>query len=301
MLTVSEHPETLDQIQQTIQKWLGHSGKRKAPFSFSRGSGESDLLCFISHNWSDLKLKTAQQWVFFEMKETCLKLNLDKFLVSTAIQGEMFCLNIEPDPEPEHRFLSWALREIADTKHPAFQSRILRAFINLEEDLPSTTIEQATGAATDFLVALEALVSVPGSSQLIADDPLLAAKIRGLKRKKQMLEISGGALSSGQVADVLGISRQAVDKRRSSNQLLALTQGRRGYSYPSFQFDDGKTIRGLEEVLAELKALDPWMQMAFFTSPNERLGGKTPIESLQKGLVEEVTRAASGYGEQGAL
>lgn len=116
-----------------------------------------------------------------------------------------------------------------------------------------------------------------------------------------MLEVSGGALSSEQVAEVLGISRQAVDKRRSSNQLLALTQGRRGYSYPSFQFEDGKTIRGLEEVLAQLKSLDPWMQMVFFTSPNERLGRKTPIESLQKGLLEEVTRAASGYGEQGAL
>jgi hypothetical protein len=100
---------------------------------------------------------------------------------------------------------------------------------------------------------------------------------------------------------VLGISRQAVDKRRSSNQLLALTQGKRGYSYPSFQFEDGKTIRGLEEILAKVKSLDPWMQMVFFTSPNERLGGEPPIESLQKGLVEEVTRAASGYGEQGAL
>ena len=301
MLTVSEHPETLDQIQQTIQKWLGHSDEHEAPYTFSRGSGSSDLLCFISHNRSDLILKTAQQWVFFEMKETCLKLNLDKFLVSTAVEGDKFCLNIEPDPEPEHRFLSWALREIAETKHPAFQSRILRAFITLEENLPGTTIEQATGAPTDFLVALEALSSAPGTSQLIADDPLLAAKIRGLKRKKQMLEASGGALSSEQVAKVLGISRQAVDKRRSSNQLLALTQGRRGYSYPSFQFEDGRTIRGLEEVLAHLKSLDPWMQMVFFTSPNERLGRKTPIESLQKGLVEEVTRAASGYGEQGAL
>src|SRR5216683_1575209 len=246
MLTVSEHPETLDQIQQTIQKWLGHSDEHEAPYTFSRGSGSSDLLCFISHNRSDLILKTAQQWVFFEMKETCLKLNLDKFLVSTAV-------------------------------------------------------EQATGAPTDFLVALEALSSAPGTSQLIAEDPLLAAKIRGLERKKQMLEASGGALSSEQVAKVLGISRQAVDKRRSSNQLLALTQGRRGYSYPSFQFEDGRTIRGLEEVLTQLKPLDPWMQMVFFTSPNERLGGKTPIESLQKGLVGEVTRAASGYGEQGAL
>ena len=301
MPTVSEHPETLDQIQETIQKWLGHFGEHETPVTFSRGAGSSYLFCFISHNWSDLKLKTAQQWVFFEMKEICLKLNLDRFLVSTTVEGDKFCLNIEPDPEPEHRFLSWALREIAETKHPAFQSRILRAFINLEENLPDTTIEQATGAPTDFLVALEALSSAPGTSQLIADDPLLAAKIRGLKRKKQMLEVSGGALSSEQVADVLGISRQAVDKRRSLNQLLALTQGRRGYSYPSFQFEDGKTIGGLEDVLAQMKSLDPWMQMVFFTSPNERLGGKTPIESLQEGLVAEVTRAASGYGEQGAL
>ncbi|MBZ5522174.1 MAG: hypothetical protein LAP21_08025 [Acidobacteriia bacterium] len=301
MLTVSEHPETLDQIQETIQKWFGHSGEHEAPFTFSRGAGKSALLCFISYNRRDLKLKTALQWISLEMKEACLQLYLDKFVVSTAIEGDQFCLNIEPDPEPEHRFLSSALREIAETKHPAFQSRILRAFIDLEENLPGTTIEQATGAPTDFQVALEALSSAPGTSQLIADDPLLAAKIRGLKRKRQMLEVSGGALSSEQVAEVLGISRQAVDKRRSSNQLLALTQGRRGYSYPSFQFEDGRTIRGLEEVLAQLKSLDPWMQMVFFTSPNERLGGKTPIENLQKGLVEEVTRAASGYGEQGAL
>jgi hypothetical protein len=300
VLTVTEHPETLDQIEETIQKWLKQSGKREAPFTFSRRSGASDLLCFLSHSRSDLKLKTAHQWVFFELKKTCLKLNLDRFLVSTSVEGDKFWLNIEPDPQPEHRFLSWALREIAETKHPAFQSRILRAFINLEESLPGSTIEQATGAPTDFLVALEALSSAPGTSQLIADDPLLAAKIRGLKRKKQMLEVSGGALSSVQVAEVLGISRQAVDKRRSSNQLLALTQGRRGYSYPSFQFEDGKTIRGLEEVLARLKSLDPWMQMVFFTGRNERLGGKTPIEGLQKGFVEEVARAASGYGEQGS-
>jgi hypothetical protein len=103
------------------------------------------------------------------------------------------------------------------------------------------------------------------------------------------------------VAEVLGISRQAVDKRRSSNQLLALTQGKRGYSYPSFQFDDGRTIPGLEEVLGQLKSLDPWMQMVFFTNPHERLGGKTPIERLQKGSIEDVKSVAVEYGEQGAL
>jgi hypothetical protein len=301
MLIVSEHPETLDEIQQSIQRWFGTSSEGASPFTFSRGNGPAYLLCLMSQSWHDLKLSTAREWVLFEMKQTRLRLNLDKFLVTTAFEGERVCLNIEPEPEPEHRVLSWALQDIAETKHPAFQSRILRAFLSLEEDLPSSTIEEATGAPTDFLVALEALSSAPGTAQLIADDPLLAAKIRGLKRKRQMLETAGGALSSGQVAEVLNISRQAVDKRRSANQLLALTQGRRGYSYPSFQFEDGKTIRGLEQVLGQLAALDPWMQMAFFTSPNERLGGSTPMEGLQKGLIEGVANAASGYGEQGSL
>ena len=301
VLTVSEHPKTLEQVQQTIQKWFGQSQHQRIPFTFARGLKSSDLLlCFISYNRS-LKLKTGEQWILFERKNASLKLNLDRFFVSTAIQGGKICLNIEPAPQPEHRFLLSTLREIAETKHPAFQSRILRAFLNLEKDLPNTAIEQATGAPTDLLVALEALSSAPGISQLVNDDPFLAAKIRGIRRKKHMLDVAGGALSSQQVAAVLGISRQAVDKRRASNQLLALTQGRRGYSYPRFQFDEGKTIKGLEEALAQLKALDPWMQMIFFTSPHERLDGRTPIECLHKGLVNEITQAASSYGEQGAL
>ncbi len=116
-----------------------------------------------------------------------------------------------------------------------------------------------------------------------------------------MLNASGGSLTSEQVAEVLGISRQAVDKRRSSNQLLALTQGKRGYSYPGFQFDDGRTLKGLEEVLAELSPLDPWMQMVFFTIANERLDGKNPIEALQNDLIEQVKKVENGFGEQGAL
>lgn len=300
MLTLSEHPETLEEVQETIQRWLGPSRRHNAPLVLTRDRKSSDLRCFISFN-RGLKLETGERWILFKMRNTSLKLNLDRFSVSTAMEGEKVCLNIEPAPEAEHRFLHCTLREIAETKHPAFQSRILRAFLNLEKDLPSAAIEQATGAPTDLLVALEALSSAPGTAQLVNDDPFLAAKVRGLKRKKQMLDVAGGALTSEQVAEVLGISRQAVDKRRASNQLLALTQGRRGYSYPKFQFEEGKTIKGLEQVLPQLKELDPWMQMVFFTSPHERLEGKTPIDCLHKGMVSEVVQAASGHGEQGAL
>ena len=300
MVTFNEHPKTLEEIQATIQKHLGDPGSKKPRYTIDRSSKTSNRLCFVSYATRDFRYEVRQDLLQIVAKSWRLLLNLEPFLVSTEFARDKFCLWIESNPEATHRYFSSVLRDLATTKHPAFYSRVLRAFRQLENDLPSTLIDEATAAPTDYLVAVEALSSAPETTQLVAEDPFIAAKFRGLRRKQQMLEAAGGALSSEQVAEVLGVSRQAVDKRRASNQLLALTQGKRGYSYPSFQFEDGKTMTGLEGVLGELKDLDPWMQMVFFTTPSERLGGKTPLEKLRKDLVSDVMAAASGYGEQGA-
>jgi hypothetical protein len=300
MVTFSEHPKTLDQIQASIRKHLGDPGAKKPSYSFDRPSKTSNRLCFVSHATSDVRYEIEPDLLQIVAKSWRLHLNLESFFVRTEFAKDKFCLWIESHPDADHRHFTTVLRELTTTKHPAFYSRVLRAFRQLENDLPSTLIDDATAAPSDYLVAVEALTSASETTQLIVEDPFIAAKLRGLKRKQQMLETAGGALTSEQAAEVLGISRQAVDKRRAAAQLLALTQGRRGYSYPSFQFEDGKPITGLEEVLAELKELDPWMQMVFFTSPNERLGDKTPLERLKKGLVSEVKAAATGFGEQGA-
>jgi hypothetical protein len=300
MVTFSEHPKTLDQIQASIRKHLGDPGAKKPSYSFDRPSKTSNRLCFVSHATSDVRYEIEPDLLQIVAKSWRLHLNLESFFVRTEFAKDKFCLWIESHPDADHRHFTTVLRELTTTKHPAFYSRVLRAFRRLENDLPSTLIDDATAAPSDYLVAVEALTSASETTQLIVEDPFIAAKLRGLKRKQQMLETAGGALTSEQAAEVLGISRQAVDKRRAAAQLLALTQGRRGYSYPSFQFEDGKPITGLEEVLAELKELDPWMQMVFFTSPNERLGDRTPLERLKKGLVSEVKAAATGFGEQGA-
>ena len=300
MVTFSEHPKTLDDIQAAIEKHLGDPGRKKPSYTIDRPSRTSNRLCFVPYATNDIRYEVEPDLLQIVAKSWRLHLNLEPFLVKTEFAKDKFCLWIESNPEVTHRYFSSVLRDLTTTKHPAFYSRVLRAFRQLEIDLPSTLIDEATAAPTDYLVAVEALSSAPETTQLIAEDPFIAAKFRGLKRKQQMLEAAGGALSSERVAEVLGISRQAVDKRRASNQLLALTQGKRGYSYPSFQFEDGKTIAGLEKVLGELRDLDPWMQMVFFTTSNERLGGKTPLEKLRKDLVSDVMAAASGYGEQGA-
>jgi len=301
MLTVSVHPNTLDEVQSAIDRWLGEVSKgNRPPASFARIAKSSKGLCFSSKPTSDFRIELKHGCALIRVKNRRLSVNLENFLVSTAFDGERLCLNIERDPKEEHRFLNSALRQAAETKHPAFVSRVLRVVRNLEEDLPATKIDEATAAPTDYEVIVDALSASPAVVQSISDDPLAAAKLRGLKRKQQLIEQGGGTLTSEQVAEVLGITRQAVDKRRASGQLLALTQGKRGYSYPGFQFEEGKTVKGLEEALKQLNGLDPWMQLVFFGSPNDRLDGKTPIEVLRTGDSGDVVRAAEGYGEQGA-
>lgn len=302
MLSYSAQPDTLEEVQAEIQNWFGPRKKgEELPWTFSRKPKASTLHIFISHASRDAKFEMVERCLLFQIKQRKLTLNLDKFLIRTAYEGEKLCLNIDRDPAVEHHFLVSTLRQFTKTKHPAFYTRILRAVKTLEDDLTNAVIDEATAAPTDHLVMLEAVSSAPWVSEITSNDPLVAARLRGLNLRQQMLKSSGGALTSEKVADVLNISRQAVDKRRASNQLLALTQGRRGYSYPSFQFDEGKTLKGLEEVLERLSAIDPWMQLNFFTRPNERLGGSTPIEALRDRKVDDVVRVASSYGEQGAI
>jgi hypothetical protein len=303
MLTFSVQPDTVEDVQTEIQKWFGTRSKEKEVLcTFSRTPKESGLNIFISHSaHDDLRIRMVERSLHFQMNQKKLSLNLARFRISTAFEDERLCFKIDRDPDQEHWLVTSLLKNLSETRHPAFFSRMFRVVMGLERDLTSKRIEEATAAPTDQLVLLEALSSVPWASELAAEDPILAAKLRGLELRKDMLKVAGGTLTSETVAEVLDVSRQAVDKRRTANQLLALTQGKRGYSYPGFQFEDGKTLKGLEEVLAKLRSLDPWMKLRFFTSPHERLNQKIPMDVLRKGKVEDVVAVASAYGEQGAL
>ena len=301
MYTYSAKPSTIEEVQTTIESWFDTRYKEAKP-PFSLKSNQNGLNVFISHSAQhDLKVEIIERCLLFQVRQTRLNLNLEGFLLRGAYEDEMLCLRIERDPEPEHRLLVSILKQFRNTKHPAFCTRILRAVKDLDTDLTSSLIDEATAAPTDNMVMLKALSSAPWVSELAAQDPIVASKLRGFELRQEMLKKAEGVLSSEKVAELLNLSRQAVDKRRAANQLLALTQGRRGYSYPSFQFEDGKTLDGLEAVLKHLSALDPWMQLRFFISPHERLGSKTPIEALRSGRVSDAVRTASGYGEQGAM
>jgi hypothetical protein len=166
--------------------------------------------------------------------------------------------------------------------------------------LSESAIANATAAPTDLAVLLRALSSKELLDDLEAAEPLAPAFIRGIEASRRLIDENGGALTAIQAAEIVGISRQMVDRRRSAGKLLAVTTGRHGYRYPVWQFDDSGVLPGLEDVLKVLAHEDEWMQVAFFVSRNPRLEDRTPIDALKAGELDAVLDAAAVYGEHGA-
>jgi hypothetical protein len=94
-------------------------------------------------------------------------------------------------------------------------------------------------APTDPAVLLGILERPEVLKQLVGVDPLIPARIRGIRLKQELLSMEGGVISSEQVAKLLNLTRQGVDKRRASGKLIGISVGRRGYAYPVWQFQDG--------------------------------------------------------------
>jgi len=192
------------------------------------------------------------------------------------------------------------LKRCEQPAQAAFLARALRAVAQMLDGLDERTLGDVAGAPSDYEAILRALEE-PAALAILRDADILApARLRGVRERVRLLDSEGGSLTAAAVAMLLGITRQAVDKRRRTGHLLGLATGRRGYLYPSWQFGAQSTVPGLEPVLADLRGHDPWMQAAFFLSGNLRLGGDTPLAELRRGHLEDVRRAAQAYGEQGA-
>src|SRR5450759_780219 len=114
-------------------------------------------------------------------------------------------------------------------------------------------------------------MTTPDAALTFQNEPLLrAAWVRGLESRQRLLQAEGGTLSAEQVATRLGLTRQAVDKRRRAGRLIALNTGRRGFAYPAWQFESVRVLAGIEAVLTDLTVRDGWMQTAFILSGDPR-------------------------------
>jgi hypothetical protein len=183
----------------------------------------------------------------------------------------------------------------------AFLKRSVKMLERVSSSASSEALKSALSSPTD-VGGVASLLSdlAPLSVDLSAVDPFLEAMARGAAIKQELLTSGGGGLTSSQVSGALGITRQAVDKRRSRRALLAVPNGSGDYVYPACQFTSDGVITGLEEVLRAFQIQSPWTQLSVLLASVPALGGKTILETLRSGAIERATAIAASFGEQAA-
>lgn len=183
-----------------------------------------------------------------------------------------------------------------DPPRAALFLRGVRALAKVTRSLTPKQVERVF-REEDFLTALQE--TTQASQQRV--DPLAAARLRAARLQRELLDQEGGPLGVEQVAELLGISRQAVAQRRAQKKLLAVQLGTRAWQYPSWQFAGAGVLAGVEASLGALDAATPWDALRFFLTKSPLLRGRRPLDELRKGGAEKVVAAARAFDQQGNL
>lgn len=167
---------------------------------------------------------------------------------------------------------------------------LLRAINSAMGTMPAKKVIMAASAMSS---AFERIASVVGGGRpQILDDAkssALRARIK-LVGKRELLP-------PGDLRDLLGISRQALNNALHAKRIFSLEVGGENF-YPAFYGDARLDRRKLERVTKALEEVGGWSKWQFFTTPKGSLGGLTPLEALRKGKVSEALRAAEGFAER---
>lgn len=181
----------------------------------------------------------------------------------------------------------------------AFLRRAMSALERITANVPTKTLTDALSAPTDAgsLAQLLNRSDIIGSS-VTELDPLVPALARNVEHRQRLLKIAGGVLSAEEAARTLGITRQAVDKRRRSNTMLAVRE-RSDWRYPVCQFHEGEVVVGISDVVRGFASAGPWATLDFLLAPDTVLAGRAPLEMLREGEREPVLRLVRAHESDG--
>ena len=196
-------------------------------------------------------------------------------------------------------------RHSADTTRHALAQAFLKRSVKMLERVSSSASSEALTSALSSPTDVGGVATLlsdlaPLGVDLSAVDPLVEAMAHGAAVKQELLAGAGGGLSSSQVSSALGITRQAVDKRRLRQALLAVPNGSGEFVYPACQFTSDGVLPCLEEVLRAFRIRSPWTQLSVLLAPAPALGGKSLIEALRSGDTGSAVAIAASFGEQAA-
>lgn len=185
------------------------------------------------------------------------------------------------------------VRDKDDLVRNAFRRRAEHAVEQIARSATLETLARALEAPTDFGAVAWALGNSAIPAPALGLDPLADALARGVGERERLAKLAGGLLSAEETGRALGgLSRQAVDKRRRSRQLLAVRVAG-DWRYPAIQVGaDGQAVPALPLILAAADGagMSGWATLDFLLAPDDTLGGITPLDALRHGGGDAVRR-----------
>lgn len=125
------------------------------------------------------------------------------------------------------------------------------------------------------------------------------ALARGMRMKCMDLDTAGGGLSLEAVAELLDEPASKIADLARHEALLAIPTDA-GLIFPAIQFSGHSPLRGLPEFLSIFPDQNPWVRLNYLVNPEQRLGGRRPIDLLRSGEVDQAIAAARLVGEHAA-
>ncbi|CAK12424.1 helix-turn-helix domain-containing protein [Rhizobium johnstonii] len=182
------------------------------------------------------------------------------------------------------------VQEEPNSIRTAFLRRATSALERISANVPAKDLADALSAPTDAGSLAQLLSRSDMVGAAINDlDPLVPALARNVEHRQNLVERAGGTMSAEDAGRILGISRQAVDKRRRAGTLLAVREGS-DWRYPLCQLDQGEVIGGISDVVRGFAAAGPWVALDFLLASDTALGGRTALQALRDGDREAVRR-----------
>jgi hypothetical protein len=160
--------------------------------------------------------------------------------------------------------------------------------------VPSETLRAVLAAAPSLRAVADLLSAAAAAGS--GSDPLAGAVARSAARKEALLAEAGGALAPDAVAARTRMSRQTVSNWRRRGALIALPRGRRKFVFPACQFGDDRPLPGLDRVLEASQLRDPWARLGMLLAPSPRFGGRSPLELLRAGEIDQAVEVARDAG-----
>ena len=136
-------------------------------------------------------------------------------------------------------------------------TRALNALVRLAEGLDARAAGEASGESTDLGALVRLVEQSAASGRLDRSDPLADARLRWIRDRERLLSVEGPPLKARDVAELLGVTRQAVAKSRAAGRLVGLPIRPRVYVYPAWQFEQARVFPGLSAVGEALGGDDP--------------------------------------------